>query len=130
MTLKSKTICYGMNRLKTSMVLLVSCFSVLALADMPLEPAALDYTHTRALSVMDPNLTGRDILIAAICRSMTYINNRPQNDYRFNMNHDSLYHADVAFADGTDGRLGISSHATAVAGVLIGQDNEAHLPSI
>ena len=117
-------------RLKFSIMLLAGCFSVLTWADMPLQPAALDYTHTRALSVQDPNLTGRDILIAAICRSMTYANDRPQNDYRFNMNHNSLYRGDVAFADGTDGRLGISSHATAIAGILIGQDENAQFPSI
>ena len=117
-------------RLTFSIILLTGCLSVLAWADIPLQPAALDYTHTRALTAQDPNLTGQDILIAAICRSMTYVNDRPQNDYRFNMNHNSLYHADVAFADKTDGRLGISSHATALAGVLIGRDDEARLPSI
>lgn len=116
------------NRFK--IILLILMFGGIAAADTPLEPAALDYTHTRRLSQQDPNLTGKGILITAVCRSMTYINNKAQNDYRFNMNHNSLYRADVAFADGTDGRFGTSSHATAVAGILVGQDDNAQFDSV
>ena len=94
---------------------------------IPLEPEALEYTHTRALSMQDPNLNGEGILIATVCRSMTYINDTAQNDYRFNMNHNSLRQSDVTFADGTDGRFGVSSHATAVAGILVGQDEAASI---
>ena len=129
LTPKPKTICYGIKWLKISLMLSTIC-SLIARADVSLEPASLNYTHTRALLERDPNLTGRDILIAAVCRSMTYINGKPQNDYRFNMNHNSLYHADVLFEDGTDGQFGISSHATAIAGILVGQDNNAYFPSI
>ena len=118
------------NRLKISLLILVVSSFVSVWADIPLQPAALDYTHTRALSLQDPNLTGSGVLIVAVCRSMTYINGKAQNDYRFNMEHNSLYRSDVAFADGTDGRFGISSHATAVAGILIGQDDDARFPSI
>ncbi|MHC4291505.1 MAG: hypothetical protein ACYSTR_04760, partial [Planctomycetota bacterium] len=79
------------------------------------QPAALDFTNTYALSAMDPNLTGKGSLIAAICASQTYLDGRAQDDYRFNMNHHSLQDADVLFSDGTEGRFGISSHATAIA---------------
>ncbi len=97
---------------------------------VPLEPAALDYTGIREITSADPNLTGDGVLIAAICRSMTYRNEIPLNDYRFNMDHDALYRGDVAFEDNSDGRFGISSHATAIAGLLIGQKDNAKHPTL
>lgn len=92
------------------------------IADLPFEPGALEFSNIYSLLQQDPNLTGHGVRIAAICPSQSYVNNRPQNDYRFNMNHASLYGAQVQFTDGTDGRFGISSHATAIAGVLLGLD--------
>ncbi|MHC4552758.1 MAG: S8 family serine peptidase [Planctomycetota bacterium] len=109
-------------------LLLIAVFSVSAAAGdgvYPLQPLALDYTGTHTVTAADPNLTGEGVVVAAICRSMTYRNGKPQNDYRFNMDHDSLYKADVAFEDGSDGRFSVSSHATAVAGILIGNDDNA-----
>ena len=113
-----------------SLLLLLAGLSVQAWADLPLEPASLDHAGIRNLTQQDPNLTGQDVLIAAVCRSMTYINDRPLNDYRFNMEHECLYRSDVVFADKTDGQFGISSHATAIAGILLGQDNEALHPAV
>lgn len=95
---------------------------------LPIEPTALDFTNTHSLWETDPNLTGEGVVIGAICRSVTYINKKPQNDYRFNMNHNSLYDAGVLFMDGTDGRFGISEHATSIAGVLLGLDENATHP--
>ena len=108
-------------------LLLITLFSVSAAAadGLYLQPAALDYTGTRAIVAADPNLTGEGIVIAAVCRSMTYRNGKPQNDYRFNMKHDSLYRGDVAFEDGSEGRFSTSSHATAIAGILFGSEDTA-----
>lgn len=101
-----------------------------AAADTPikpevLQPGALEFSNVFNLWRTEPNLTGRDVQIAAVCASQTYVNDHPQNDYRFNMNHRSLFDADVRFTDNTDGRLGISQHATAIAGVLLGLDETA-----
>jgi len=93
-----------------------------------IEPGALDAAGIRQLQQADPNLDGYGVVIAAVCRSVSYINGRPQNDYRFNMNHQSLADADVLFDDRSDGRHGISAHATAIAGVLLGLDAQAALP--
>ncbi|MCE5186816.1 MAG: S8 family serine peptidase [Planctomycetaceae bacterium] len=93
----------------------------------PLQPGALEYAGVFQLCQNEPNLTGHGVQIAVICASQTYINNRPQNDYRINMSHNSLYDANVQFTDGTDGGLGISSHATAIAGVLVGMDESAQM---
>jgi hypothetical protein len=90
-----------------------------------LEPGALEFSNIFSLWRAEPNLTGKNVQIAAICASQTYVNDRPQNDYRFNMNHKSLFDANVRFTDSTDGRLGISQHATAIAGVLLGLDDSA-----
>ena len=104
--------------------------SALAADTLPVQPAALNYTNTHALSAIDPNLTGQGTLIGTICASETYTNGRAQDDYRFNMNHQSLSDADVMFLDGTDGTYSISSHATAIAGVLMGMDRFASYPDI
>lgn len=92
-----------------------------------LEPAMLETVGIRQLQQADPTLDGYGIVIGAVCRSISYINGRPQNDYRFNMNHDSLADADVLFDDRTEGKYGISPHATAIAGVLLGLDPQAAL---
>ena len=93
-----------------------------------MEPAALNAAGIRTLQQTDPNLNGSGIVIAAVCRSMTYLDGRPQNDYRFNMRHHSLINADVLFEDRSDGGHGISPHATAIAGVLIGLDPQSAFP--
>jgi len=125
----------GSQHAKNIVFLCVAIFAgltAIAFADntLPMEPAALDFTNTRSLWKTDPNLTGKGIFIGVICRSITYINDKPQNDYRFNMDHNSMYDADVLFADGTDGRFGISEHASSIAGVLLGLDENATHPDI
>jgi hypothetical protein len=44
----------------------------------PLEPAALDAAGIRALQHGGPDLNGSGIVIAAVCRSITYLNDLPQ----------------------------------------------------
>lgn len=92
------------------------------------EPSVLDTTGIRTLQQEHPDLNGAGVVIASVCRSMTYLNGRPQNDYRFNMHHSSLSDADILFEDHSDGSYGISPHATAIAGILIGLDPQALLP--
>lgn len=92
-----------------------------------IEPAALEAAGIRGLQQADPNLDGSGVVIATVCRSITYLDGRPQDDYRFNMRHRSLNDADVLFDDKSDGKYGISPHATAIAGVLIGLDPNAAL---
>lgn len=93
----------------------------------PVEPAALETAGIRHIQKTNPNLNGSGVVIAAICRSLTYFSGVPQNDYRFNMHHHSLRDADVLFEDHSDGRHGISPHATAIGGILIGLDPQASM---
>ena len=92
------------------------------------EPAALETIGLRKVVEQDPNLTGLGIRIAAICRSMTYLDGVPQGDYRFPMNHPALSGADVVFEDGSDGKTGVSSHAAAIGGILLGLDPHGFNP--
>lgn len=129
----SKTTCFPAESAESATLLwliiigLLFSVSVLAADPSAIEPAALNYTQHRSLWEMDPNLTGQGTLIGTICRSMTYLNHKPQKDYRFNMTHNSLYDADVLFMDDTDGSYGISDHATSIAGILLGHDQNAAL---
>lgn len=99
-------------------------------AGAPLQPEALDFCGVRALQDGDPNLTGRGVALAAVCRSATYENGRPQDDYHFNMTHQALAGGDVVFPDGTDGLSGVSAHSTAIGGVLLGYDPVAGHPDL
>ena len=104
-----------------------AAFSDTASPQSFIEPAALDAARIRSLQHTDPGLDGHGVVIATVCRSMTYLNGLPQNDYRFNMRHHSLNDADVLFDDHSDGSYGISQHATAIAGILVGLDNNAEV---
>lgn len=93
-----------------------------------LQPAFLDFCGIRDLQESEPNLTGADVLVAAVCRSMGYVNGLPQDNYRMNMAHASLRGGRVFFEDGSDGYYGLSSHASAVGGILIGLDFSGNHP--
>jgi hypothetical protein len=102
--------------------------SVFAADVLPVEPAALQAVGLRDVVEKDPNLTGLGVRIATVCRSMTYLDGVPQGDYRFGMNHSALFGADVIFEDGSSGKTGLSSHATAIGGVLLGLDPKGFHP--
>lgn len=72
-------------------------------------------------------LAGDGVRIGAVCRSITYLNHQPQNDYRVDTRLNCFKGADIKFFD--DGKLppGISPHSTAIASILIGMDPNAGL---
>jgi hypothetical protein len=93
-----------------------------------LQPQALNYTGTHALRELHPELTGSGVNIAVISRSMSYIEGKPQHDYRFSMEHDCFRGKTVSFHD--SGLLpGVASaHSTAVGAILIGEDPNGLYP--
>jgi hypothetical protein len=96
-------------------------------SDLARQPAALDYTGTYSLRELEPELTGADVVIAAVCRSFTYVDRIPQDDYRLNMGHNCFGESNVAFADGLGWQDGISGHSTAIGAILVGSDpNGSH----
>ncbi|MBE0536985.1 MAG: S8 family serine peptidase [Phycisphaerae bacterium] len=87
-----------------------------------LQPAALDWTGTYSLRRTEPALTGKEVTIAAVCRSLTYLAGKPQDDYRLNIDHACFGSRDIHFADGLDASGGVSFHSTAIGGILVGSD--------
>jgi len=90
-----------------------------------LQPAALYYTGTYDLLQKDPNLTGNQITIAAVCRSFTYLDGWPQGDYLLNTDHDCFAKSNIEFKEKPESALGISPHSTAIGAILTGGDPNA-----
>jgi len=96
----------------------------------PLQPAALDYTGTFALRRLDTHLSGEGVTIAAVCRSFTYLQSKPLNDYRLNMQHQCFLDSNVGFVDGLGSEPGISEHSTAIGAILVGRDPNGYHPQL
>lgn len=92
---------------------------------MPLQPGALDYIGLGQLRQLEPNLTGEDVQIHLVCRSLTYVQGLPQNDYRPDAEHNCLRHIAFDFRDYANRLRPASGHSTAVASVLFGYDPNA-----
>lgn len=89
-----------------------------------LQPKALSYTKTHQLQQTQA-LDGTSATITSVCRSMTYVNDKPQNDYLWNTAHNAFTTADITLSNG----LGdVSTHATSIGGILIGNDKTATHP--
>jgi len=113
------------NIKKMLLTLLIACIAVAQVQAVPQQPQALNQAGIYQLRQTDPNLTGSGVAIAVICRSITYTNTVPQNDYRPNINHDCLKDKDFTFHDHNESTAGISSHSTAICSVLFGKDPNA-----
>ncbi len=88
----------------------------------PAQPFAFNKVGLSILKQIDPNLTGENVNIAVVCRSLTYINGLPQNDYRPDTSHNCLTTARFNFHDQPDLPPGISPHSTAICSILFGLD--------
>lgn len=92
------------------------------------QPSSLGFCGIRALQHTSPELTGKGVLVAAVCRSMTYEDGLPKGDYRLNRFHQALRNGDLIFADGSDQEQGVSAHSTAIGGILVGNDSAGYHP--
>ncbi|MBN2136344.1 MAG: S8 family serine peptidase [Sedimentisphaerales bacterium] len=97
---------------------------------MPVQPLAFNHAGIHALRQIDPDLTGFGVNVAVICRSITYIDDVPQNDYRSNFAHRCLYNTPVTFHDQGSQTPGTSPHSTAICSLLFGRDDEAAYPPL
>jgi len=95
-----------------------------------LQPAALQRVGITSLKQLDPTLTGDGVKIAAVCRSFTYIEDVPQNDYRPDLQHNCLRAKDFIFHDDPQLPAGISPHSTAICSILFGRDANAIDPEL
>jgi hypothetical protein len=75
-----------------------------------------------------PELTGEDVKYAVICRSFTYIDGEPQNDYRPFTLHNCFKSKTFGFYDHSEISSGVSPHSTAICSILFGEDPDAFYP--
>lgn len=97
--------------------------------DGVLQPQGLNHTGIYALREMDPALTGAGVKFALVCRSFTYTDDEPQNDYQPDISHNCFKANRFMFQDQSALPASISPHSTAVCSILLGEDPDAfHTP--
>jgi hypothetical protein len=104
-------------------------FSILWLsfaAAVTLQPEGFDYIGVNLLRQQEPNLTGQGTTVALVCRSITYIDGRPQNDYKPDLTHNCLAGTNFDLHNDTELPAGISEHSTAICSLLFGKDSDAN----
>ncbi len=121
--------------LMSLMVALFAPMSVVAAAEDQtaeevLQPQALNYAGIYQLRQIEPDLTGSGVKFAVICRSITYIDGEPQNDYRPSTRHNCFKTKQFRFNDQADLPAGISPHSTAICSILLGEDPNASNPEM
>ncbi len=98
--------------------------------DLEFQPRMLNHTGIFGLRDIDPDLTGLGVKFAVICRSITYYEGEPQNDYRPNARHQSLTNKHLTYMDDGEYDPGISPHSTAICSILLGEDKNAFDPEL
>ena len=99
-------------------------------ANKVLQPQGLNHAGIYGLRQIEPSLTGSGVKFAVICRSITYIDDQPQNDYRPSVQHSCLKAAQLGFHDQGELPPGVSPHSTAICSVLLGEDADALNPDL
>lgn len=94
--------------------------------DRNLHPKGLESTGIYTLRLIEPGLMGEGVKFAVVCRSFTYIDNEPQNDYRPAIGHNCFTNMQFLFHDQSEFSPGISPHSTAVCSILFGEDPNAY----
>ena len=87
-----------------------------------LQPQGLNQAGIYDLRQIEPNLTGQGIKFSLVCRSITYTDEEPQNDYQPGISHKCFAGGQFNFHDANGKEPGISSHSTAICSILFGQD--------
>ncbi len=95
-------------------------------AEKILQPQGLNHTGIYAVQKLDPNLTGSSVKFAVLCRSNTYVEGQPQNDYRPDIGHDCFASDKIVFHDRGTPSAATSPHSTAVCSILLGSDPNAY----
>jgi hypothetical protein len=118
-----------------SLAVLLCSLGTLAMAESSTEgrnfqPQGIEHTGVYALREIDPSLTGSGIKFAVVCRSFTYIEGVPQNDYCPSITHNCFKNSRISFTDQNAYLAGISPHSTAICSILFGDDPEAFNPDV
>ncbi len=110
-------------------VSILLAYTTLAMA-VAVQPGALEVAGVYKITGFDPNLTGSGVDIGLVCRSNTYIDSKPQNDYRPDISHNSFRDLAVRFYNDGSKSVGISAHSTAIASILAGFYPDASLEGL
>jgi hypothetical protein len=94
------------------------------------QPQALNWAGIYALRQIDPNLTGAGVRLGVICRSLTYLDGNPQNDYQPNAKHACFRNASLQLHHGRPLPARESPHSTAVCSILFGEDPAGMTPHL
>ncbi len=96
----------------------------------PQQPELLNYAGIDALKKLSPELTGSGVKIAVVCRSNTYQDGLPQNDYFPNISHNCFANRQFNIYDNGKLQGGVSGHSTAICSILFGEDPNAFNPQL
>lgn len=105
------------------MVFLSFTLSAAAVSDsLLLQPGSVEFSGIYTLREFDPNLTGGDVNIISVCRSLTYIDGQPAGDFGVDANHPCFAGKTIKHFGQPNTPTGISNHSTSIASILIGED--------
>lgn len=93
-------------------------------------PQALVAVGISELKQLDPNLNGADVSVAVICRSLTYTDGQPGNDYQPDVTHNCFNASRLTFHDQNALPPSVSPHSTAICSILFGRDPNATEPQL
>jgi hypothetical protein len=93
-------------------------------AAVAVQPEGFDSIRINMLRQQEPNLTGQGTTVALVCRSITYIEGSPQNDYMPDLIHHCFAETKLDLYNDTEIPAGISEHSTAICSILFGKDSE------
>jgi hypothetical protein len=120
----------GLHLIAAIAAMLAASSAVVIAADETLQPQGLNFSGIYALRQLDPNLTGSGIKFAILCRSNTYSDGEPQNDYQPSIEHNCFKNKQLKFYDQAELPAGISLHSTAICSILLGEDPNAFNPQL
>jgi len=126
------------NRVKITSLSVFVCLSILIIPKgtfastqmSPIHPQCFRNAAINTLKQTAPDLTGAGVDITVICRSISYTDGFPQNDYRPDVTHRCFSGKQFNFEDYNGTTAGISPHSTAICSILFGTDNNAVDPTL
>ncbi|MHC4482067.1 MAG: S8 family serine peptidase [Planctomycetota bacterium] len=98
--------------------------------DKILQPLGLNHAGVYLLRELEPSLTGSGVKYAVVCRSMTYIDGEPQDDYQPSLGHNCFEGKQFSFYDQAELGAGVSPHSTAICSILLGEDQNGFNPEL
>ncbi len=92
------------------------------------KPEVFTRIGLNSLRQQDEMLTGSQVFLGLVCRSISYDHDQTGYDYLPMINHNCFLGSDILFEDDGEMLGGVSNHATAICGLLTGLDPDAKHP--